>query len=53
MNPSDLLLARGAYPLVAALPAILGNEGVGTVLAVGPDAHDITIGDTVLIAFGT
>lgn len=53
INPSDLLLARGTYPLVAALPATVGNEGVGTVIAIGPDVHNIRIGDTVLIPFGT
>jgi NADPH:quinone reductase-like Zn-dependent oxidoreductase len=36
IDPSDLLLALGIYALHPALPTVIGNEGVGRVLAVGP-----------------
>src|ERR1700732_2609669 len=35
IDPSDLLLALGIYALRPALPTVIGNEGVGRVLAVG------------------
>jgi NADPH:quinone reductase-like Zn-dependent oxidoreductase len=45
---SDLLVARGAYPLRPALPSVIGNEGVGRVLALGPGVENVTVGDRVL-----
>src|SRR6266404_5363736 len=36
LNQSDLLLARGVYGMRPALPTVIGNEGVGRVLALGP-----------------
>ena len=33
---SDLLVASGAYPFRPSLPSVVGNEGVGRILAVGP-----------------
>src|ERR1700732_1952832 len=35
INPSDLLLALGIYALRPPPPIVIGNEGVGRVLAVG------------------
>ena len=48
IDPSDLLLALGIYALRPALPTVIGNEGVGRVLAVGPGAVNVKIGDRVL-----
>jgi NADPH2:quinone reductase len=36
VNPSDLLVVRGRYGVLPALPAIPGFEGVGVVEAIGP-----------------
>ena len=36
INPNDLMLAHGVYAIRPALPTVIGNEGVGRVLAVGP-----------------
>ncbi len=47
IDPSDLLLAQGIYPLRPALPTVIGNEGVGRVLAVGPEVESVKIGDRV------
>ena len=35
INPNDLSVARGTYAFRPPLPAVIGNEGVGRVLAVG------------------
>ena len=49
INPNDLMLARGIYAIRPALPTVIGNEGVGRVLAVGPGVKDVKVGDRVLV----
>jgi NADPH:quinone reductase-like Zn-dependent oxidoreductase len=49
LNPNDLLLAQGRYPVRPQLPAIIGNEGVGRVLAVGPGVAQVELGNRVLV----
>ncbi|MFG2386733.1 zinc-dependent alcohol dehydrogenase family protein [Streptomyces avermitilis] len=53
LDHHDLLLAQGVYPVRPELPSVIGNEGAGTVLAVGPGVTHIRPGDTVLLPFGT
>ncbi|WP_127354462.1 zinc-dependent alcohol dehydrogenase family protein [Actinacidiphila soli] len=53
LDHHDLLLAQGIYPVRPELPSVIGNEGAGTVLAVGPGVTHIRPGDTVLLPFGT
>jgi NADPH:quinone reductase-like Zn-dependent oxidoreductase len=48
LNQSDLLLARGIYAVRPALPTVIGNEGVGRVLAVGRGVENVKVGDRVL-----
>src|ERR1700722_11808801 len=48
LNQSDLLLARGLYGSRPALPTVIGNEGVGRVLAVGAKVEKVKVGDRVL-----
>ena len=48
LNQSDLLLARGIYGTRPALPTVIGNEGVGLVLAMGPGVQNVKLGDRVL-----
>ena len=48
VNPSDLLVARGIYAVRPALPSVIGNEGVGRVLAVGPGVKNVKVGDRVV-----
>ena len=47
INPSDLLLAQGMYALRPALPTVIGNEGLGRVLNVGPGVRNVKVGDRV------
>src|ERR1700730_13343191 len=48
IDPSDLLLALGIYAFRPPLPTVIGNEGVGRVLAVGPGVESVKVGDRVL-----
>jgi len=48
LNQSDLLLARGIYGTRPALPTVIGNEGVGRVLAVGQGVENVEVGDRVV-----
>ncbi|MGN5380769.1 alcohol dehydrogenase catalytic domain-containing protein [Streptomyces lasalocidi] len=52
LDHHDLLLAQGIYPVRPELPTAIGNEGVGTVVAVGPDVTEVRPGDRVLLPFG-
>jgi NADPH:quinone reductase-like Zn-dependent oxidoreductase len=49
INPSDLLLIRGFYGHRPDLPAVLGTEGVGRVVATGDGVDPSRIGNRVLI----
>jgi NADPH2:quinone reductase len=46
VNYVDVYFRSGLYPS-ASLPVILGQEGAGTVVAVGPDVTDLRPGDRV------
>jgi NADPH:quinone reductase-like Zn-dependent oxidoreductase len=48
LNQSDLSLARGIYGVRPALPTVIGNEGVGRVLAMGAGVKNVKVGDRVL-----
>ncbi len=50
VNYIDIYHRAGVYPL--SLPAILGVEGAGIVVAVGPDVEGIKVGDRVAYAGG-
>jgi NADPH2:quinone reductase len=52
LNPADRYLAEGQYPARPALPHVLGRDGVGTVVEVGPGINDFHIGDRRLILRG-
>jgi NADPH:quinone reductase-like Zn-dependent oxidoreductase len=52
INPSDVLTLTGEYGVLPPLPAIGGNEGVGKVIALGPDTAEPAIGQTVLLPAG-
>src|SRR5689334_3090938 len=47
LNPADAFLAEGMYPAHPPLPHILGRDGVGDVLAVGPGVNNVRVGETM------
>jgi NADPH2:quinone reductase len=47
LNPADAFLAQAMYPAKPAFPHILGRDGVGEVVAVGPGVSNVKPGDTV------
>ena len=54
INPADLNVIEGTYGELPPLPATIGNEGCGEILAVGPGVENLRIGQKVLpLAFGT
>ncbi|XP_053566669.1 enoyl-[acyl-carrier-protein] reductase, mitochondrial [Bombina bombina] len=56
VNPADINMLQGTYGIIPSLPAIGGNEGVGKVLNVGSEVHNIKPGDWVIpvkSCFGT
>lgn len=52
LNPADRYLAERQYPAKPSLPHILGRDGMGTVVAVGPEVSGISPGDRRLILRG-
>ncbi|MFP3569814.1 zinc-dependent alcohol dehydrogenase family protein [Paraburkholderia sp. SIMBA_030] len=53
VNFSDILVARGMYPLHPELPSVIGNEGVGRVLEVGTGVANVRVGDRVTLPIGS
>jgi NADPH:quinone reductase-like Zn-dependent oxidoreductase len=49
INMNDLYLIQGAYPIRPSLPSVVGNEGVGRVLAIGRGVDHLKVGDRVLV----
>jgi NADPH2:quinone reductase len=47
LNPADAFLARKMYPANPSLPHILGRDGVGDVIAVGPGVKNVRPGETL------
>lgn len=52
LNPADRYLAERQYPLKPELPHILGRDGIGTVVALGPGVTGVRVGDKRLVARG-
>jgi NADPH:quinone reductase-like Zn-dependent oxidoreductase len=51
INPYDLLLIAGRYGYRPRLPAIMGTEGAGRVVAVGAGVKHLKEGDRTLVPF--
>jgi NADPH2:quinone reductase len=49
LNPADRYLAEGEYPAKPALPHILGRDGIGTVVALGPALNDDGGADSIKV----
>ncbi len=52
INPADLNVIEGKYPVRPELPGVPGVEGVGVVEAVGGEVATLRIGDQVLLPHG-
>jgi NADPH:quinone reductase len=52
LNPADRYLAERQYPAKPRMPHILGRDGVGTVVEVGPGVAGVSVGDRRLILRG-
>src|SRR5262245_28258993 len=52
LNPADRYLAEKQYPVRPSFPHILGRDGVGTVLRVGPEVTQLKPGDRRAILRG-
>ena len=50
INPADINMIQGVYPVRPKLPAIGGNEGVGEVMEVGSKVTNLKVGDWVVPA---
>ncbi|XP_060703274.1 enoyl-[acyl-carrier-protein] reductase, mitochondrial-like isoform X1 [Hemiscyllium ocellatum] len=48
INPSDINMVQGTYPILPNLPAVGGNEGVGQVLEVGSKVTNLKPGDWII-----
>lgn len=52
INPADLNILEGKYGNLPDLPAVIGNEGVGEIVALGPGTTGLKVGTRVLIRHG-
>ncbi|KQQ69839.1 hypothetical protein ASF70_21860 [Rhizobium sp. Leaf321] len=53
LNPHDVYVIRGGFPVLPPTPGPVGNEGVGRVIGVGTDVDHLAIGDRVLLPIFT
>lgn len=51
INPADLFMIMGVYPIKQSFPIIPGSEGVGKIIETGPEVTSVHVGDKVLIPF--
>jgi NADPH:quinone reductase-like Zn-dependent oxidoreductase len=49
INHNDLLLIKGTFHWTPSLPTLVGNEGVGRVLTLGPRVSTAKVGDRVVL----
>lgn len=52
INPADLNVIEGKYPIRPALPGVPGVEGLGVVEEVGTEVKNVKAGDRVLLPHG-
>lgn len=52
VNPADRYLAERQYPAKPTLPHVLGRDGMGEVVAVGPAVTGVAVGDRRIVLRG-
>ncbi len=52
INPADLNVLEGKYPIRPTLPGVPGVEGVGVVEEIGAEVGQVRVGDRVLLPHG-
>lgn len=52
INPADLNILEGKYGTLPPLPAVVGNEGVGEIVALGEGVSGLAPGQRVIIRHG-
>jgi NADPH2:quinone reductase len=52
LNPADASLAQGQYPAKPPLPHVLGRDGVGEIISLGPGVADVKVGSSQAILRG-
>ncbi|MDR3406122.1 MAG: 2-enoyl thioester reductase domain-containing protein [Chthoniobacter sp.] len=52
INPADLNVLEGKYPIRPKLPGVPGVEGVGVVEEIGAEVKELRVGDHVLLPHG-
>jgi mitochondrial enoyl-[acyl-carrier protein] reductase / trans-2-enoyl-CoA reductase len=53
INPADLNVLEGTYGTLPKLPSVIGNEGVGKIIALGKNVSDWAVGDLVIPLTGS
>jgi trans-2-enoyl-CoA reductase len=53
INPADINMIEGKYPVRLPLPATPGMEGAGTVTKIGPNVQNVQTGDLVILPHNT
>ncbi len=48
INPADINVLEGKYPIRLPLPAVVGNEGVGVVAQIGSAVSNLRVGQCVI-----
>jgi NADPH:quinone reductase-like Zn-dependent oxidoreductase len=51
INPSDLLMISGRYGYLPPLPSVVGQEGVGRIIAVGDGVTHLKTGDRTIVPY--
>jgi len=53
INPADLNVIEGKYPIRPPMPAVPGVEGAGVIEVAGKEVTHVNVGDLVLLPHGT
>jgi len=48
INPADINMINGVYPILPKLPGVAGSEAVGGIVSVGSNVNSLKLNDTVI-----